>query len=278
MDLAVIALYIGAVALVVVVRGAWRRRRSRSTEQYLEALRRVHDTANRVEGAPTASALTLDSYAAAPGPRLPAAVALSAVAAESLPAADSPATGTAPSAPPPRRVTLEGLLAGKAARVAAATVAVCALGGLGAALADGSGTGHARALAPLTRPSKHEVAGSPANTSVPAPPPASPLVVAGTTGSGRAAYTVTSGPVQLAVVASSRCWVELRASSVDGPILFEGVLAPGVERAFANAVGLWLRLGYPPGVAIEVDGKHLGLPTSAAPLDVTVGTSTASSA
>jgi hypothetical protein len=62
----------------------------------------------------------------------------------------------------------------------------------------------------------------------------------------------------------------MRAGSISGPVLYEGVLGPGAKPAFENAGGLWLRLGYPPGVAVHVDGQQVGLPASAAPLDVTV--------
>jgi hypothetical protein len=103
-------------------------------------------------------------------------------------------------------------------------------------------------------------------------------VVAGAQSSSSAAYTVSSGPVQLAVAASTRCWVELRAVSAIGPVVFEGILGPGVSRAFENAVGLWIRLGYPPGVVLAVDGRPVGLPASASPLDVTVNSAAANTA
>jgi hypothetical protein len=61
-----------------------------------------------------------------------------------------------------------------------------------------------------------------------------------------------------------------------GPVVFEGILTAGASRAFENAIGLWLRLGYPPGVELVVDGRLVGLPASASPIDVTVNTATAS--
>jgi hypothetical protein len=84
--------------------------------------------------------------------------------------------------------------------------------------------------------------------------------------------------VQLAVAASTRCWVELREVSSIGPVVFEGILGPGASRAFENAVGLWIRLGYPPGVVLAVDGRPVGLPASASPLDVTVNSAEANTA
>jgi hypothetical protein len=52
--------------------------------------------------------------------------------------------------------------------------------------------------------------------------------------------------------------------------MFEGILGPGDQRAFTNLTGLWLRLGYPAGVTIQIDGTTITIPPSSTPFDVTV--------
>ncbi len=161
--------------------------------------------------------------------------------------------------------------------VGAAVVAIVAASSLGYVIAHHRGSSPPRASVPTTLPSAaKKPSPAPATTVAPAPPP--PVVVAGAQTPASAAYTVSSGPVQLALAASSRCWIELRAVSAIGPVVFEGILGPGASQSFENAVGLWLRLGYPPGVALAVDGRPVGLPTSASPIDVTVNSATASTA
>ena len=83
-------------------------------------------------------------------------------------------------------------------------------------------------------------------------------------------YTASSGPLTLTLVASERCWMELRADSADGPIVFEGTLNPGDRKAFNDLPGLWIRLGYPGGVVIQVDGAHITTPSDADPYNITV--------
>jgi hypothetical protein len=72
------------------------------------------------------------------------------------------------------------------------------------------------------------------------------------------------------LVASDRCWIELRAGSKTGQVIFSGTLPAGAHQAFQVSSGLWMRLGYPPGVTIDVDGQPLTLPASAAPFDVSL--------
>jgi hypothetical protein len=83
---------------------------------------------------------------------------------------------------------------------------------------------------------------------------------------------VTSTPIDLTVAASNRCWVELRSGSATGPLLFEGLLVAGSSHAFSNPSGVWLRLGYPPGVSVQVDGSRVNLPATGQPYDVFVQT------
>ncbi|MDA8047173.1 MAG: DUF4115 domain-containing protein [Actinomycetota bacterium] len=80
---------------------------------------------------------------------------------------------------------------------------------------------------------------------------------------------MTTSSVDLSLSAANRCWVELRSVSASGPLVYAGVLSAGSVRSFA-APGLWLRLGFPEAVRIQVDGRPITLPASADPYDVTV--------
>jgi hypothetical protein len=106
---------------------------------------------------------------------------------------------------------------------------------------------------------------TPTTTTVPAP-----TFVAAASGEGLASYTVDAASVDLTLLASGRCWVELRAGSENGPVIFAGILAPGDHRTFREPAGLWLRLGYPNGVAIQINGSTVGLPATSSPFDVSV--------
>ena len=105
----------------------------------------------------------------------------------------------------------------------------------------------------------------PTTTTVPAP-----TFVASASGDGLASYTVNSASVDLVLLASGRCWVELRAGSESGPVIFSGILDPGDHRTFEEPAGVWLRLGYPNGVAVQINGSAVGLPATSSPLDVSV--------
>jgi hypothetical protein len=277
MDFTVALILVGIGVVAVLAREGYQRARAQPTARYLEALRRVHDTAH-LEDSPDAGD---PEEPPRPGhdvtPPVPTAP-------------PAPPTAYEPPSPPrypagvlttsgPRRHSRPRFLAGGwAMAVGAVVVAVVAASSLGYVLSHRGGSNPARATVPTTAPPAGKKSGSsPTTTVAPAPPP-QPVVVPGAQTSGSAAYTVSSGPVQLALATSSRCWVELRAGSAIGPVVFEGVLDPGASRAFENAVGLWLRLGYPPGVVLAVDGRPVGLPTSASPIDVTVNSATASPA
>jgi hypothetical protein len=85
-----------------------------------------------------------------------------------------------------------------------------------------------------------------------------------------AVYTVHSGPIAVSLTTAGRCWVELRSASATGPLLFEGVLSPGAQKAFADLTGVWLRLGYPAGVTIHVNGASISIPANSSPFNITV--------
>jgi Domain of unknown function (DUF4115) len=277
MDFTVALILVGIGVVAVLAREGYQRARAQPTARYLEALRRVHDTAHLEDphdpGHLEAPARPGEDVTA-PVPKAPS----------------PPPTAYAPPPPPryPAGVLTSGgagrhrrprfLAGGRAVVVGAVVVAVVAVSGVGYVLAHHGGPGPARATVPTTAAPAPKTSGpAPTTTVAPSPPP-QPVVVPGAQTSGSAAYTVSSGPVQLALATSSRCWVELRAVSAIGPVVFEGILSPGASQTFENAVGLWLRLGYPAGVVLAVDGRPVGLPTSASPIDVTVNSATASTA
>jgi hypothetical protein len=293
MDFTVALILVGIGVVTILAREGYLRAHDRPTARYLEALRRVHDTAHgEMEPQPLGdhgvapageAPSALGDHAAAPGaaPPPPHGGHVSGLGVEAPP----PAIGT-----PPARPWAEVLTSGMARRsprprvptggrvilVGIVVVALVAVSGLGYMLAHHRGGGPDRATPPTTAPAG---AGRSSPTTVaPAAPPPGPVVVAGAQSSSSAAYTVSSGPVQLALAVSSRCWVELRAISSIGPVVFEGILGPGASRAFENAVGLWIRLGYPPGVVLAVDGRQVGLPASDSPLDITVNSATGNTA
>jgi len=291
MDFTVALILIAVAVVAVLAREGWQRARSQPTARYLEALRRVHDTAH-TEETPTSGGEAAAASQSPPASQFPPASQSPPVSqfppASQPPPVSQPALTRTDAPRPPfqplggahisggGRPRLPRILAGSRAVVAAVVIgAIVAVAGVGYVLANHAGSGPGTAV-PTTAPATNRSTAPPTTSPVPATTaPAVPVVVAGAQSSGTAAYTVSSGPVQLAVAASSRCWVELRAVSALGPVVFEGILGPGASRAFENAVGLWVRIGYPAGVVLAVDGRPVGLPASASPLDVTVNSATA---
>jgi Domain of unknown function (DUF4115) len=288
MDFTVALILVGVGVVAILAREGYQRARAQPTARYLEALRRVHDTAHLEEAPPPGAHVT------PPPPQVAAPAGDQVTPPAPVPAAPPPAPAPVPppaiayeppSAPRFPAEVLRSSGAGRHQRnrvfaggrgllAGAVVLVIVAASGLGYALAHRGGSSPGKASVPTTAPqAAHRSNPSPTTTVAPAPP--APVVVPGAQTSGSAAYTVSSGPVQLALAASSRCWIELRAGSAVGPVVFEGILTPGASRAFENAVGLWLRLGYPPGVVLAVDGRAVGLPASASPIDVTVNSATA---
>jgi hypothetical protein len=294
MDFTVALILVGIGVVAILAREGYQRAHSRPTARYLEALRRVHDTAHGETELPPGD------HAAAPGTEAPSPFGAHAggPGLEAPPLPGGEVTRPALEAPPPahagpsvrpwaevlrsgvpRRSPLRRRATGGRAILVGAVVVVVlvAVSGLGYVLAHHQGSAPPGATPPTTAPAGASKS-TPTTTVAPPTAPPGPVVTAGAQSSGSAAYTVSSGPVQLALAASSRCWVELRAVSALGPVVFEGILGPGASQSFENAVGLWVRLGYPPGVALVVDGRPVGLPASASPLDVTVNSAEANPA
>lgn len=109
----------------------------------------------------------------------------------------------------------------------------------------------------------------PAPRSVPTTVAAQPAVVATSTGTYSATYTVRSKTVDVSLAASQRCWIEIRSGSASGPIIYEAILPAGGHTTFNDLPGLWVSLGYPAGITLHVEGVPIALP-GGGPFDVTI--------
>ena len=67
----------------------------------------------------------------------------------------------------------------------------------------------------------------------------------------------------LALAASGPCWLEVRAGSATGRVIFLGTLEAGQTRHFARGP-LWVRVGAPWELRMRVHGHPMPLPISAA--------------
>jgi hypothetical protein len=158
-----------------------------------------------------------------------------------------------------RRPAVLHLPPARPAALAAAAVGVAAAAAAGALVV---GSGHSPHPQPAAEPS------APAAAPPTTPPP--PRVVATSAGATEASYEVASGPIQMELVVSGPCWVELRSGSSTGTILFEGTLEAGTVKTFQTTGPVWLRLGNPAGVQLRLDGMSIALPAAAIPFDVDV--------
>ncbi len=85
-----------------------------------------------------------------------------------------------------------------------------------------------------------------------------------------ATYTVDAASLEVAVVTSAPCWIELRDRSAVGAVIYEGTLQAGASQSFPYAGPMWMRLGDPSGVRLSIDGSPVTLPAAGSPFDVTV--------
>jgi hypothetical protein len=103
---------------------------------------------------------------------------------------------------------------------------------------------------------QHQAAPTTAVPTTVAPPSPSPVLVTST--SGYSEYR-TAGPATIVLAGTGRCWVEIRQSSPDGQVLYQGVLLAGQTRTLGGSV--WVRLGNPTAVSLTVNGKALAPPS-----------------
>jgi cytoskeleton protein RodZ len=74
----------------------------------------------------------------------------------------------------------------------------------------------------------------------------------------------------VASAVGGRCWLEVHRGSEAGALLYEGTLDPGRSTAPFRGERLWVSVGAPSNVVIEVNGKRVDLPGSSVPRDVLV--------
>jgi cytoskeleton protein RodZ len=79
------------------------------------------------------------------------------------------------------------------------------------------------------------------------------------------------------VAARGDCWLQVRAGSAQGPILYEATLQKGHAISFRRRF-LWVRLGAPASADVRVHGKLVPGLTTLAPMNLLVGPRGASSA
>jgi Domain of unknown function (DUF4115) len=95
----------------------------------------------------------------------------------------------------------------------------------------------------------------PASVADPAPARAAAAARAAPTAAARPRAAPRTVTVVLRYGAAS--WTRVRA---DGRVAFEGTPGPGQRRSFRARRSLELTLGYPAGVRLSVNGRHLGVP------------------
>ncbi len=96
---------------------------------------------------------------------------------------------------------------------------------------------------------------SPTTTAAPSKP-----AVLVSTQNGTATYELSSASASIVVSASGPCWLEVRANSPLGQIVYEGTLEAGVH--FSVTGPAWIRVGNPPAVAVKVNGTPMTVPGS----------------
>ncbi len=106
---------------------------------------------------------------------------------------------------------------------------------------------------PVTKPSVLGITSAPPTAS--ASPSAQPTRSA----------TPVSDEVRISA-ADGDCWLEVRAASAGGRVLYSGTLEQGATKVFRGRV-LWLRLGNPPALRIRVGGTKVPRIPDTGPLD-----------
>ena len=144
------------------------------------------------------------------------------------------------------------VLAAAAICVAVVAIGVTVLGLPG----QGSPSGQIAAKPPSSAAHSPTTTAGPKVTTTTAPP-AKPAVLVSTQ-NGTATYELSSASASIVVSASGPCWLEVRANSPLGQIVYEGTLEAGVR--FSVTGPAWIRLGNPPVVAVKVNGTPMTVP------------------
>jgi hypothetical protein len=119
----------------------------------------------------------------------------------------------------------------------------------------------------------------PSQTRANQPPLTTPTTVAPVqlvqSDSQEATFSLTSS-ASIELVSTQRCWVEVRSGSASGPVVFSTTLVGGQRQTLPSGQTLWIRLGFPPGVSIVINGTPLAVPLLSTPSPYNVKFQTAS--
>ncbi len=100
----------------------------------------------------------------------------------------------------------------------------------------------------------------PVTTTPPVTEASYPAVLVSSSG-GTATYQLSSPSASIVVTAKGRCWLEVRANSPLGQIVYEGILEAGQQSSVTGPA--WLRVGDPPEVSVRVNGTRMPVPGAA---------------
>jgi len=120
-------------------------------------------------------------------------------------------------------------------------------------LTGGPGGGHAAPPSPTSHAPATPPVTNPTTSATQSPPPAQPAGVR---------MTVTA--------AQGSCWLEARRGSANGALLVERTLALG-QAVHLHGPRVWLRLGDPSSVRLQVNGRTLETAYPAQPINLLIG-------
>lgn len=163
-------------------------------------------------------------------------------------------------------------------RVIAGAVALITIVGGGAALlmADlhrGTAAPHPGAVGPhtatagLTPPPSAAKATTPVVSPSTVAPPQPAAVSPSQLGPASGSYSVSGGSINVTLAATAPCWIDVRTMA-NGPAVFTGLVAPGWQHSFAGSGGMWMRIGYPAGLKVSVNGQAVAVPSTSNPYDL----------
>jgi RodZ C-terminal domain len=167
----------------------------------------------------------------------------------------APAAGRGPKG---RRKSVVGVvLAAAAICVAVAAIGLTIVGLPGSST---PGAQNAAKTGPPSSATHHATSTSvPSKSPTTTAAPSKPAVLVSTQ-NGTATYELSSASASIVVSASGPCWLEVRANSPLGQIVYEGTLEAGVH--FSVTGPAWIRVGNPPAVAVKVNGTPMTVPGS----------------
>jgi hypothetical protein len=113
---------------------------------------------------------------------------------------------------------------------------------------------------PVRSPKAGPTTTLPVTTTPPVTEASYPAVLVSSSG-GTATYQLSSPSASIVVTAKGRCWLEVRANSPLGQIVYEGILAAGQQSSVTGPA--WLRVGDPPEVSVRVNGTRMPVPGAA---------------